>query len=48
MKGGTEVSAVDDGVTRGLWVVEVFAAGAVELHGRGVCDVVLAHGEKRL
>jgi hypothetical protein len=48
VEGGAEVGAVDDGVARRLWVVEVFAAGAVELHGGGVCDVGLAHGEERL
>lgn len=48
VKRGAEVSAIDDGVARGLWVVEVFAAGTVELHGGRVGQVGLAHGEERL
>ena len=33
VEGGAEVGAVDGGVTRGLGVVEVFAAAAVEFYG---------------
>lgn len=48
VEGGAEVGAVDDGVARRLGVVEVFAAGAVELDGGRVGHVRLAHGEERL
>ena len=41
-------AAVDDGVARGFGVVEVLAARAVQLDGRGVGHVRLAHGQQRL
>lgn len=46
MERGAEVSAIDNRVAGGLGVVEVFASRAVQLYGRGVCHVGLAHGEK--
>ena len=48
MEGAAEVSAVYGGVAGGFWVVEVFAAGAVEFYGGEVCGVVLACGEEGL
>lgn len=45
---GAEVGAVDGGVPRGLWVVRIFAAGAVELDGFEVGDVREAHGQERV
>lgn len=48
VEGGAEVGAVDDGVARGFGVVEVLAARAVQLDGRGVGHVRLAHGQQRL
>lgn len=43
---GAKVGAVDGGVARGFRVVEVLAAGAVELDGLEVGDVGEAHGEE--
>lgn len=48
MEGGTKVGAINDGMTRRLRVVEVFASSAVKLYGRGVGDVGLPHWEERL
>ena len=46
VEGGAEVGAVDGGVARGLWVVDVLTFGAVHLHGFLVGDIGLAHGEE--
>lgn len=46
MEGGSEVGAVDGGVSRGLRVVDVFAFAAVEFYGFGVGVVGEAHGEE--
>jgi hypothetical protein len=48
VEGGAEVGAVDDGVARGLGVVDVFAAWAVEFDRGRVGDVGLAEGEEWL
>lgn len=48
MERSPEVGAVDGEVAGRLWVVEVFTARAVQLHGGRVGDVGLAHGEERL
>lgn len=48
VEGGAEVGAVDGVVPRGLRVVDVLAARAVELDVGDVGDVVLAHGEQVL
>lgn len=46
VEGGAEVGAVDGGMARGFGVVEVLAAGAVELDGLEVGDVGETHGEQ--
>lgn len=43
-----KVSAVDGVVARRLWVVDVFALGAVQLDMRGVGYIMQAHGEQML
>ena len=48
VEGRSEVGAVDHGVSRGLGVVEVLAARAVELHGGRLGNVGLAHGQEGL
>lgn len=46
VKGGAEVGAVDGGVARGFGVVEVLAAGAVELDRLEIGNIGEAHGEQ--
>lgn len=46
VEGGAEVGAIDGGVARGFGVVEILAAGAVELDGLEVGDIGEAHGEQ--
>lgn len=46
VEGGAEVGAVDGGMARGFGVVEVLAAGAVELDGLEVGDVGETHREQ--
>lgn len=46
VEGGAEVGTVDGGVARRLWVVEVLAAGAVELDWFEVGDIGETHGEE--
>lgn len=46
VEGGAEVGTVDGGVTGGLWVVEILAAGAVELDWFEVGDIGEAHGKE--
>lgn len=46
VEGGAEVGTVDGSVARRLWVVEILAAGAVELDGFEVGDIGEAHGEE--
>lgn len=48
MEGSAEVSAVDGGVARGFWIVDVFAFGAVEFCGFGCGDVGETHWEERV
>lgn len=46
MEGGAEEGAVDLGVPGRLGIVDVLAAGAVELDGLGVGHVGEAHGQE--
>lgn len=48
VEAGPKVRAIDGGVTRRLWVIDVLALGAVELHGFDVGVVRLAHGKEGL
>lgn len=48
VKGAAKVGAVNRGVPRRLWVVQVFAARAVQLHRLLVRRVALSHGQQRM
>lgn len=45
---GAKVRAVDGSVPRRLWVVDILAARAVQLHGLLVRYIGLAHREERV
>ena len=48
MEAGTKVGTVNGGVSRGFWIVKIFAFSAVEFHGRCAGYVMLTHWEERL